>query len=115
MPNTLLTPKIYIPNKGSHNYTDADRYGSVVYVTKGEQNRYAIGTMVRNWVKVLRASTPEDYILLSSLTNLCCIGCALFAMKHQRLNLLLFRNDKYIERKLELKAAFEEEVNGDGD
>lgn len=101
-------PSIFVPNKGSHDYGDALRYGELQYVTKGEQNRYAIGTMVRQWVKVLRGSSPEDYILLSSLTNLCCIGCALFAMKHKKLNLLLFRNDKYIERKLELGDAFEE-------
>lgn len=101
-------PKIYIPNKGSHDYSDAERYGEIVYVTKGEQNRYAIGTMVRNWIKILRTSNPEDYILLSSLTNLCCIGTALFAMRHGCLNLLLFRNDRYIERKLNLHDAFEE-------
>jgi hypothetical protein len=102
-------PSIYVPNKGSHDYSDSARYGAVVYITKGEQNRYAIGTMVRNWVKALRESKEDDYILLSSLTNLCCIGCALFVMKHRRLNLLLFRNDKYIERKLDLRTAFEED------
>ena len=101
--------QIYVPNKGAHNYEDSLRYGTIVYVTKGEQNRYGIGTMLRNWVKVLRTSSTDDYILLSSLTNLCCVGCALFAMKHQRLNLLLFRNDKYIERKLELGTVFEED------
>lgn len=111
MPNTSENkPKVFIPNKGSHNYSDAERYGEIVYVTKGEQNRYAIGTMVRSWVKVLRSSSPEDYILLSSLTNLCCIGAALFVLRHSRLNLLLFRNDRYIERKIELKEIFNEEV-----
>lgn len=105
-------PSIFVPNKGSHDYGDAARYGTVQYITKGEQNRFAIGTMVRNWAKAIRMSSPDDYILLSSLTNLCCVGCALFAMKHKRLNLLLFRNDKYIERKLDLRTVLEEEDDG---
>lgn len=101
-------PKIYIPNKGSHNYQDAERYGEIVYVTKGEQNRYAIGTMVRSWAKIIKGSSPDDYILLSSLTNLCTIGAALFALRHSCLNLLLFRNDRYIERKINLRDVFDE-------
>lgn len=102
-------PKIYIPNKGSHDYSDALRYGEVVYVTKGEQNRYGIGGMIRVWAKVLKDSSSDDYIMMSSLTNLCSIGCSLFALKHNKLNLLLFRNDRYIERKACLEDVWEQE------
>jgi hypothetical protein len=101
-------PSIFIPNKGSHDYSDALRYGTLVYITKGEQNRFAIGSMVRVWASIIKKSSPDDYILLSSLTNLVAIGCALFVLRHSKLNLLLFRNDKYIERKLDLTNVFEE-------
>jgi hypothetical protein len=95
-------PNVYIPNKGAHDYSDAERFGSIVYVTTMNINRYSVGTMLRVWHKAFKNSTDEDYILITSLTILCCIGCALFALRHKKLNVLLFRNNKYMSRRLVL-------------
>jgi hypothetical protein len=102
------TPKVFIPNKGAHDYSDALRFGTIEYVTTLNVNRYSVGTMLRVWHKALKNSDKDDYILITSLTILCCIGCALFAMKHRQLNILLFRNDKYLSRRLFLDQIEEE-------
>lgn len=92
--------KVFVPNKGAHDYSDAERFGELEYVTKGQINSFAVGTMARIWAESLKDSSPDDWIILTSLTTLCTIGCSQFAMKHRRLNLLLFRKDRYIARKI---------------
>ena len=99
--------KVFIANQGAHDYTDALRYGTLVYVTKGTLGKHALGTMARSWADVIRDSHSEDMIVSSSLTTLCSIGTALFAMKHKRLNLLMFRNGQYILRTLLLEQLIE--------
>lgn len=94
--------KVYIPNQGGHDYSDAERFGSLTYITQGAISKFSVGTMAREWSKYLSESSPDDMILLSSLTTLCVIGCSLFARKHGHINLLLFRNGKYIRRTIVL-------------
>lgn len=94
--------KVFIPNKGAHDYSDALRFGSLEFVTKGQINAYAVNTMARVWNEALKDSSPDDWIMLTSLTTLSSIGCSMFALKHGHLNLLIFRKDRYIPRKLML-------------
>lgn len=95
-------PKVFIPNKGAHDYSDAERFGDLTYVTKGSINSFAVGTMARVWAEALETSTKDDWIMLTSLTTLCVVGCSTFALKHGQLNLLIFRKDRYIPRRLML-------------
>jgi hypothetical protein len=101
-------PNVYIPNQSSHDHKDAERYGTVVYVTKGQLSKFATNSMYREWWKALRTSQPDDIILLSSLSTLQCIGCAIFGAMHGRLNLLLWRNDRYMKREILFSDLMEE-------
>lgn len=98
-------PKVLIPNRGVHDYSEAEKYGELEFVTKGQQNKYSVGNMFRIWVKALKDSHPDDHVMITSLTVLCCIGCMVFALKHGCINLLLFRDSKYISRRLMLQEA----------
>lgn len=96
-------PNVFIPNKGSHDYTDAKRFGELTYVTSGYQNKYSLGSMIRCWKHALETSSPDDYILQTSLSILNAVGIALFALKHNgRCNILIWKKDRYIERQLHL-------------
>ena len=91
--------KVFIPNKGHHDYTDAKRYGELIFVTKGIQNKFSVANMARCWEDALEYSQPTDYILQTSLSILTSIGVASFAVKHNgRVNLLLWGNGRYIVR-----------------
>ena len=104
--------KIFIPNNGVHDYSDAERYGKITYVTKGEVNRFSVGWIARRWANALLNSSKSDCILVSSLTILTVIGTAIFARKHGRLNLLLFFNGRYVKREIMIDQLFERsEVN----
>ncbi len=108
------SPIVYIGNKSGHDFSASEKYGTPVYVTKGELNRFEVNWMARKWMKALLSSNAEDMILITSLTNLTCIGCAIFGWLHGRINILMFRNDKYVKRSIvfaELKEAEKEALN----
>ena len=95
--------KVYIPNKGHHDYTDAKRFGSLSFVTKGSQNKFGVANMARCWDAAIENSSPHDYILVTSLSILSCVGAAAFAAKHDgRVNFLLWKKDRYIARTIVL-------------
>lgn len=91
-------PIVYIVNRGGHNYSDAERFGELVFCTEGTIDKLDTAQMYRQLNEALADSIPEDYILLTSLTSLCSIACAIFAHKHGSLNLLIHTSDGYISR-----------------
>lgn len=91
---------VYVLNKGAHNYTDAERFGEIVFCTDGTLDRYDTSQMYRELFAAMKDSMEDDYILLTSLTSLCSVASAIFAAKHGCLNLLIHKDSGYVERKL---------------
>ena len=89
---------VYIVNKSSHNFSPAEEYGKLVFLSEGSMNRYGTNNMVREFSERMKNSSPGDYIVPCSLNVMNAIACAIFAHKHGVLNLLLFRRGEYIER-----------------
>lgn len=92
--------KVYVLNRGSHDYSQAERFGEIVYLTDGMLSKLATGVMYRVLSEAFKDSQPSDYILLSSLTTLCSLAVALFAVQHGRVNLLIYHQENYIVRKI---------------
>lgn len=92
--------RVFVPNLSAHDHTDAERYGELVFVTKGLLPKHATSNMHRFWMEALRDSQPTDYILLTGPTTLCVIGAAIFGALHGRLNLLIWRTDRYFSREI---------------
>lgn len=90
--------KVYVVNQSSHDFTPAEKYGKLVFCTKGRMNRFATNDMIRKFQDAMRNSSPEDYILLCALGVMNAIACSVFAHKHGALNLLLYKDGEYIER-----------------
>jgi hypothetical protein len=95
-------PKVFVPNEGAgHDYSEAKQYGEIVFVTSGSVNPFDTGVMNRHWTAALVNSSPLDYIVVTSLNSLCMIGAAQFAIRHKRLNLLVFSNQgRYRKREI---------------
>jgi hypothetical protein len=102
--------KVYVVNKGYHDLSDAKRFGELTFLTEGSINRYNVGTMLRTFVPLLKSSTQEDYILVTGLTVMNIVACVVFAIKHEKLNLLLYKSPtrdgqqgKYMVREIDLR------------
>lgn len=92
--------KVYIPNKGGLDYSDAVRFGEVIFCSEGLLDAFDTSAMYRTFAAHFNDSHQDDYIVITSLNILCSVACAVFASKHKRLNLLLFKNGAYLERHL---------------
>jgi hypothetical protein len=90
--------KVYVVNKSSHNFSPAEEYGEIVFLSEGSMNRYSTNSMIRQFKEAMKDSTANDYIVPCSLNVMNSIACAIFAHKHGKLNLLLFKDGNYIER-----------------
>jgi len=83
-------PKVYVVNKGTHDYSKATTYGDLIYLTEGYYNLLSIGKIYRTILPVLKQSGPDDLILLCGPTIMNSLVCSMMAVKHGHLNLLLF-------------------------
>ena len=89
---------VYIVNKSNHDFSAARNYGKLIFLSEGPMNRYSTNNMLRVFADKMSDSKKDDYIVPCSLNVMNSIACALFAYKHGKLNLLLFKEGSYIER-----------------
>jgi len=92
--------KVYVINKSSHDFSSAKKFGKLVYCSEGQMNRFNTNDLIRKFSDVMRNSSENDYILPCSLNVANTIAGAIFASKHRKLNLLLFKpsTGEYVER-----------------
>lgn len=90
--------KVFIVNKSAHDFSAANKYGEVVFLSEGSMSRYSTNSMIRQFREIMKDSEDSDYIVPCSLNVMNSIACAIFAHKHGKLNLLLFKDGSYIER-----------------
>jgi len=90
--------KVYIINRGGHDFSNAREFGEFVYLSEGKMDRYSTARMYRQFADILQYSEEEDLLLQTGLGTMTSIASAIFGYLHNRINLLLYRNGKYIER-----------------
>lgn len=90
--------RVYVVNKSTHDFSAAKEFGHLIFLSEGPMNRYSTNNMLRVFARKMEDSKETDYIVPCSLNVMNSIACALFAHKHGKLNLLLFKNGTYIER-----------------
>ena len=97
-------PNVYITNKSAHDFSDAERFGTLVYLTAGTIKRYNTNSLYREMIDGLVDAQAGDYLLVSSLNILNVIAAGILARRFGVLNLLLWRSGKYIERTINVDA-----------
>ena len=91
---------VYIVNRGGHDFSMAERFGKLIFLSEGSINRYAVTAMYRQFSDILSNSNSHDYILPTGLSMMNVIAAAIFSFQHGRLNLLLFKEGDYITREI---------------
>ena len=98
----MRKPRVYVVNKGGHDYSAASRFGDLVFITEGTIDRFDTDWMLDRIREAMADSDPSDYIIITSLNTICSLACALFAAKHGCLNMLIFKRGDYITRRHKL-------------
>lgn len=99
-------PNVYVLNN-RFDFSKADQYGKLVLLTAGNFSRFSTSHLARVLKARLKDSSPEDYIVVSPLSVMNIVACAIFVLKHKRLNLLIFKTEEagdhsFVERVLDL-------------
>ncbi len=98
---------VYVVNKSGHDFTAAEKFGELVYLTEGIVEWSGVTKMYRMFAAGLETSKPGDFILLTGLSVMNVVACSCFAYKHGKINLLLWNKDMYISRSLKLGELIE--------
>lgn len=94
--------KVFVINKSCHDFTPAEKYGKLVFISTGVIGKFNTGTMFRAAKRAVAQATAEDYILITGQGIMSSIVCGLFAHKFKRLNLLLYcgTEERYLLRRI---------------
>ena len=95
--------KVYIVNRSIHDYSAAEKYGELVFLSEENMSKFSTSKAYRQFWEVLKNSNSTDYLLISGLPMLGIVASFILTKKHGRLNLLLFNpsdggEKNYIER-----------------
>jgi len=99
-------PKVYIVSKSAHDFSDAERYGTLIPLSTGPMNRYNVNNIHRQFEDIMSESEEDDYILICGLSIMSSVACGIMAAKHGKLNMLIFRKGRYVERNLILEEVY---------
>lgn len=84
-------PNVYIPNKGCHDFSIAKKFGNLITLTQGKVNTSAMGKMYRLFESAIATSNPDDFIIIAGPATLSSLLCAMFAVKHGQVNMLIYQ------------------------
>jgi hypothetical protein len=95
-------PRVYVVNKSAHDFSDAKRFGELVYLTEGSVNRFETSQIHREVTAAMRDAAKDDWLLVSALTVINTIAASILAMRFKRLNLLIYdiKTKRYADRVL---------------
>ena len=98
--------KVYVVSKGFHSFSAAEQYGELIYLSEVPIGRTQVSNILRMFIPKLANSKEDDLIVITGLSVMCALACSIFAMKHRRLNLLLFdaAKDGYVKRSVILDS-----------
>lgn len=86
---SLRAPKVYVPNKSYHDFRSAERFGELIFLTEGIVKRFNTNDITRQCYEMMKDAQPNDYVLISGLSIINSIACAIFARRFGRINVLL--------------------------
>lgn len=105
-----LDRTVFVPNRGGHNYSAAEDFGKLVFLTEGNIRRFAVSTHYRVMIEKMRAAHREDFVLVSSLSILNSIATGILARRFGQVNFLLFHDGVYVQRSVNFDSLLAEDI-----
>lgn len=96
-------PKVFVANNAGHNYSKAEEFGELIYLTQGAVNIHKevdrLTEKLTNLIKV--ADKESDFLLLSGNNLLCILAFDIWKSLHGKCKVLHW-NPQYGARKYDL-------------
>ena len=94
--------KVYVVNNTNHDYSKAEQYGELVYVTKGKLPIFKTNTVRAMLEKGLVKFTKDDYLLISGPAIVNIMAATILYNKFDTVKFLIFdaKQQDYVVRHL---------------
>jgi hypothetical protein len=94
--------KVYIVNDANYDYSKAEQYGELVYVTRGKLPIFKISTVRVMLEKGLESFTKDDYLLISGPAIVSVMAAIVLFNKFDTVKFLAFdaKQQDYVVRHL---------------
>ena len=83
-------PTVYVVNKSGHDFSSAEKFGDLKYLSVGTINPYQVLKIYRQFAEGLKDSTPDDYLLITGLPIMTAVATAIMSRKHGVVNFLIY-------------------------
>lgn len=93
---------VYVVNHTGNDYSDAKRFGQIVYLSKGPYEQDELDHVLDKIKNYIADSYPTDYLVLDGARLLCSYAFTLWMVKHGHVNLLQW-NPSFSKRNYEEK------------
>jgi hypothetical protein len=93
--------KVYVTNFAGHDYQHAERYGELVWITKGYVSFQSLDRVKYSIIEKIKDSSAEDWLLLSGTIIINVIAATVWLAIHGQVKLLVF-DKKYSGKVREL-------------
>ena len=100
----MAKPKVYVVSGSSHDFSQAKKFGELVFLSEGPMNRYAVNDMYRQFWARMEGSNEDDYLLVCGLAIMNAVAASILMSKHNKINYLLFKKGGYLERNIVLQT-----------
>ena len=94
--------KVYVVNNANHDYSKAEQYGELVYITKGRVPIFKTSTVRAMLEEGLVDFTEDDYLLLAGPAILSVMASVVLFNKFETVKFLVFdaKQQDYVVRHL---------------
>jgi len=108
-------PTVYIPNKSAHDFSPAEKYGELLYITVGSIDRFKVNTLYRIFAEAMEDASADDFIMVSSLPIMVAIPSMIMARRFGIVHFLMFNpnNNTYMERTVDVDSMLLDNDNDD--
>lgn len=87
-PKIERRPTVWLTNLGGHPYSKAERFGTLIPLTKGETNPFKPDRIASSVGSILRQASEDDYVLVSGMPTVVGVVMAIWLTKFKKIQLL---------------------------
>jgi hypothetical protein len=89
-------PKVFIINNSGHDFSQAEDFGELVFLTSGAVDSSKSNLHYRELAAKMSEAKEGDYILVTSLASINAIAGWIMGRLGLNLRLLIYSNNKYV-------------------
>jgi hypothetical protein len=98
----MSTPKVWVANFGGHNYSTAEEFGELNFLTRGYVSLGSLDRLFYDVAQSINKTHREDYLLLSGLLAINAVAALTWMHVHSKVKLLVWDQKLKRYRPLEI-------------